>query len=278
MRVLRPYPRAAALAAAALLLSCRPADTGDSANVVTNNQSAETPALPIAEPPIDRETLLIAAMRAASAQATGRDDSEAQRLLEGKRFEVRVRFGCRPDDQEGQAFAVRFDEQRRTLRLSAAPDLTAEEPLTARIAGEEVATVEGFWLRRPWLLAAACPAAPAQPEGDEPPAEATEPREPPAYARIGIAQFFREGDARTFQRRQRPYESTKTLAEGENPSAEGYNLVLSGRLRRLPNRRVISCAAASFDGPPDCIISVVFDRVWFERPDSRDIIAQWSRG
>lgn len=277
MRLLRATTCAAALAAA-LLLSCRPVESGDPVNVATNGQKAEGPALPIAEPPMDREAVLIAAIRAASAQAIGRDDSEAQRALEGKRFEVRLRFGCEAERLEGESYAVRFDEQRRTLRLTAAPDLTAAEPLTARIAGEEVATVEGFWLRRPWLLKADCPAPPPQPEGDQPPTPGSEVPDPPVYARIGIAQFFREGDARVFQRRQRPYESTTTMAEGESPSAEGYNLVLSGRLRRLPNRRIISCAAASPDRPPDCIISVVFDRVWLERPDSREMIAEWSRG
>ena len=95
--------------------------------------------------------------------------------------------------------------------------------------------------------------------------------------RVGIAQFFTKADSRTGRRDQRAYETTKVLAEGERPSPEGYNFVLSGRLRALPEGRVINCRAPSFDRPPDCVVSAEFDRVWIERPNSKAVVAEWSR-
>ena len=67
------------------------------------------------------------------------------------------------------------------------------------------------------------------------------------------------------------------LREGEQPSPEGYNLVLSGRLRQLPGGRVIACRLTNPDVPPDCILSVLFDRVWIERPETKAIVAEWSK-
>jgi hypothetical protein len=276
MRLMHLYRCAGMAVAAGLIISCQPVQTDDNAANVAED-GAEAPPRPIVEPPMDRQGLLIAAMRAASAQATGQDDIEAQRALGGRRFEVRIRFGCQPDPPLGQAVEFRFDEGRRTLQFRAAPDLTLREPLAAQIAGELVEVVEGFWIKRPWLLTAACPAAGAPVENAETEVEA-DATPPQVHARVGIAQFFGEGYARTFQRQQRPYEATKTLAEDEAPSAEGYNLVLSGRLRRLPNRRVITCSAESPDLPPDCIVSAVIERLWIERPDSGDMVAEWGRG
>ena len=120
----------------------------------------------------------------------------------------------------------------------------------------------------------------------QPPAEGEEQQETPAaepaatiaQPRIGIAQFFTKGEARTQRRDERAYEATRTLAEDEAPSREGYDLILSGRLKRLPDGRVIACAVSDRDSPPACVISVQFDRVWIERPDSREMLAEWGSG
>ena len=92
---------------------------------------------------------------------------------------------------------------------------------------------------------------------------------------MGVAQFFTKTDPRTGRRDHRPYEATETLGEGKRPSAEGYNLVLSGRLRAQPLGRVISCHATDVDAPPQCIVSADFDRVWIENPRSKEILANW---
>ena len=279
--------RVAILVCAALLASCGPdKPQGDTPEAVPN-ASREGSTLPVAEPPLDRERLLLAAFRAASAFAAGADDSAAQRQLDGKRFELRFRFGCGEADSQDDSRGWRFDESERTLRLRVTSDLSERDPAVAQIASKEFEGVEGLWLRRPWLLPATCPRKPAaSPTAEQasPVAEevgrevedATAPAATPGGRRVGVAQFFTATDPRTARRRQRPFEVTKVLEEGQGPSAQGYDFIMSGRLRALPDRRVIVCSVGGPDLPPDCIVSVHVDRSWIERPDTKELIAEWS--
>ena len=283
--------------AALLVASCERGAQDDGAARVTEN-AVTFPRLPVAEPPLDRAAILLAVGQAASSSGLGLNDAAQQRRLDGKRFEFRIRFGCEgsAELQPGQRFSVAFDAAERTLRLRATPDLTIKDPRVAPFADETVEAVEGFWVRRPWLLAAKCPrvagTAPQPVEAvttetnvtgvaaEE--AKATEPRFGPLSPaspapKVGIAQFFTKTDARTGRRDSRAYETTQVLDEDDKPSDEGYNLVLSGRFRRLPGGRVIACRLTNPDVPPDCILSVLFDRVWIERPETKAIVAEWSK-
>lgn len=281
---------AAVLGVALFTTACQGPSDNENALGETFNEVSQSPSLPVAEPPMDRGTLLQAVARAASATALGQDDANAQRRLDGRRFEVRIRFGCatgvQPPAGDGP-FKVRFDEEDRTLRVRAAPDLTHKDPAVAPLASQPIEAVEGFWMRRPWLLADGCPVVSSSQrttEGehatDLPPllerGAFGEIAQPSGHSlRVGIAQFFTEADSRTGRREERAYEATKVLAEGEQPSSEGYNLVLSGRLRRLPGGRVISCRVASAAAPPECVVSAEFDRVRIENPGTQNIFAEW---
>ena len=285
---------AAVVGAALSITACQGPTDEQNALDGALNEVSKRPSLPVAEPPMDRRTLLEAVARAASATALGQDDANAQRRLDGKRFEVRIRFGCATGVQsppDGDApFKVRFDEEDRTLRVRAAPDLTRKDPAVAPLASQSIESVEGFWMRRPWLLADGCPVssssrrpAEGEPATDVPPLQdvergtAGDVARPAAYRlRVGIAQFFTEANSRTGRREERAYETSKVLAESEQPSAEGYNLVLSGRLRRLSGGRVISCRLANADAPPECVVSAEFDRVRIEVPSTKYVLAEWS--
>jgi len=271
----------------------------ETSNVMT------VPSIPVVAPGMGRAALLQAVAQAASAEAGGLDDGEVQRKLDGQQFEVRLRFGCRgPTDSAAaktKTLSWRFDEKDRTLRLRATPDLSRDQPLPGLVAADAFEAVEGFWIPRPWLLQPGCPvvpapvpvqmpqtakppkspAAPKAVEGTKPPTEADSASSAPAATvqhRVGIAQFFSETDSRTLRRDGRPYEATKSLAEGQAPSPQGYDLVLSGRLKRLPDGRVIACRVEQAEQPPQCIVSADFDRVWIERPDTKETIAEWSAG
>jgi hypothetical protein len=54
---------------------------------------------------------------------------------------------------------------------------------------------------------------------------------------------------------------------------QGLSLVVSGRLKPLPDERAIRCAA--IDSPPVCIISSVIDRVAIEDPVRKATLAEW---
>ncbi len=232
---------------------------------------------------LDRAAIFAAVAQAASAHAAGEDNSAAQRAHDGRQFELRIRFGCK-----GPSTALReqwlgwsFDEETRTLRVRARPTLAGEDPLVQELGGSAFEAVEGFWIPRPWLLQALCPAAaavkPAPP--DEVALEDAKVEEPlPRWPRIGIAQFFSETDPRTGRRAMRPYEAVKTLDPGVPIASQGFDLVLSGRLKALPDNRVIACITKGAQSPPDCIISADFDRVWIQAPGSAEVIAEWSTG
>ena len=260
-----------ALAAATVLVAgCQ---QSEDRQPIANAPEPEAPAprLPTVEQPMDRTGLLEAVAAATSAAALGHPDGDAQRKLDGKTFEVRIRFGCAAPSQGGGTagpFGVSFDGDSRTLKVRAAPDLTMDNPNVAQLAGAGVEAVEGFWMRRPWLLSDGCPIAVAAP--------VTTDEVPPSGQRIGLAEFFGATDSRTGRRKDRAYEATSILPAGEQPSREGYNLVLSGRLKMRESGSVVTCRIAGRDVAPECIVSAAFDHVWIEHPQSRAVIAEWT--
>ena len=285
-----------AIASALAVGACRAPSENEASPSIAANAESPTPPLPIADRPIDRAGLLAAVARVASATAMALDDLEQQQGLDGKTFELRIRFGCpgaATEPTEATPFTIRYDEEKRTLRVRAAPDLTLSDPPIAAVAGPSVEAVEGFWLYRPWLLADGCPAVPlprttssatvSNATETETAAEAeteqvSRTRSPSRpQPRVGVAQFYTDTDPRTERRDERAYETTKVLGAGELPSAQGYNLVLSGRLRRPPQGKVITCRVISPDTPPECVVSVSIDRVRIERPNGGMEIAEWSR-
>jgi len=237
--------------------------------------------LPVIEPPFNRSRILMTVARAASAHSAGLDDADFQRMLDGKQFEVRLRFGCDGQGPLGD-HGWSIDPDGRTLRLRVVPTLSLDDEVIGIVAEDGVEAAEGFWLARPWLLQAACPAgqpvvealpkqgADAEDNAGPPPAEEI------AIPRIGIAQFFRAEDSRTGQRIGRPFEAVIQLEEGQRVGSQGFDLILSGRLRSRTDGRVILCEGAGRDRPPDCVVSAAIDRVRIENPGNKATLAEWS--
>jgi hypothetical protein len=211
------------------------------------------------------------------------DDVAAQRQLDGRQFQFRIRFGCRgpSDDLPEQWLGWSQDLESGTLRVRAKPTLSGEDPLVRELGADRFEAVEGFWIPHPWLLQAVCPAAAAvqAAPSDEVAMENAKVAEPnPRWPRIGIAQFYAETDPRTGRRSMRAYEAVKTTKPSEPAGSQGFDLVLSGRMKTLPDKRVIACSARGAQSPPDCIISADFDRVWIEAPGTDQVIAEWTSG
>ena len=236
--------------------------------------------------------MLAAVAQAASSAASATPLPAELRRLDGRQFEVRIRFGCRgPSSGNGTTWLNwSYEAGSRTIRVSARPTISADEPLVATIGGEGFEAAEGFWIPRPWLLQPVCPAtATVQTPADQEPEQAGTPSsreaaakdeaEPlPARQRVGIAQFFTDSNSRTGRRDSRPYQAVHTLEEGQAIGSQGFNLVLSGRLRARPGGDVIGCRATQPDMPPDCIVSAEFQRVWIEQPETGKVIADWGAG
>jgi len=224
---------------------------------------------------MSREQLLVATLRAASAFAAGTDDTELQKSLANKDYEFRIRFGCDGPDKAAtdDPFGWTYDAKTRALKVRATPALSPKDAPVKALAGEAFENVEGFWLRRPWLLAPVCPKADEDTAADE----TTETPEVPVSQSIGIAQFFTETGPRTMRRSGRPYEATKKL-ESDQPPSGGFDLVLTGRLVALPDGRVIACTRSRAGERPACLISVEFGKVSIERADTHEQLAQWGSG
>lgn len=260
------------LGSALLVNACRVQAPAGNEAAAAHNATAPAPpsaqpVLPTPAPPLDREALLLAVIKARSAAAAGSDDKAAQDALDGARFQLRIAIGCRigSPDQPAANFGATFDAGKRRVSLSAAPDLSLEDAAVAALAGDKFESAEGFWIPDPWLLAPACLAG-----GAAQPA--------PVDRSVGIAQFYTKADSRLERRDGRAYEAREELAEGTEPPQPGsWQLVVTGRLRRLEGGAVISCRPAADRPMPSCIVSVELEQVAIEKSDGKRL-AEWGRG
>lgn len=273
--MVRPISSLIALPLALLVASCRdeaPAKSAEPKPVAKPTR----PALPAPEPVLARAGLLDAVGLAASAAAAGTDDRSVQRPLDGRQFEIAIRFGCEgpATGPEQAALGWTADQEKGALRIWATPTVALSDPLVTALGGEAAEAVEGFWIPRPWLRDAQCPVL-RQPAASGEDAASSTPRA--QGQRIGIAQYFTEEDPRIGRRKARAYDAVVPIGEGASGVAQGLTLVLSGRLRAR-NGRVVHCLANDPDRPPDCVVSAEFDRVQVLRPPTGEQIAEWTRG
>lgn len=268
---------------ATMIAACQPEQPpAPNADDPANETALQQRPLPIIEPPFGRARLLLTVARVASSHAQGLDDSDFQLALNGKRFEVRLRFGCDGQGPVREGYGYSIDPDGRTLRLRVVPTLSLRDATVRSVAGDDVEAAEGFWLSRPWLLDAVCPAGKAAAElADNRDAQVTpefsEQSSTPIVPvqRIGLVHFFTPADSRTRQRMDRPFEAVRKLEAGEKVGRNGFNLVLSGRLRARSDGRVILCEGSGRDRPPDCVVSTDVDRVWIEQPEDNAVLAEW---
>lgn len=206
---------------------------------------------------------LLSAMRAASA-AYARGDSAPAELaaLQGRRFAVKVAFGCGwPQTEDGRT-GYRLDPERETLKVTVVPQDWTSTPWAAALAnGREIEAAEGFWIRRPWLDDAACPTVVAK-TGAAPSPEVA-----------GLAQLFEAGGSRLIRRGARPYEVTRRIPQNAPPADGGFRLTIEGRIVEAGGRPV-RCLADHPDQRPACIVLVQFDRVAIETA-AGELLGEW---
>lgn len=237
----------------------------------------ETPAVvaPQPAPALDRAAFLSAAAAAAAAYAEGA--KPARDSLAGRSFSIVTAFGCSgpsPGTSAGADGRARWSwgEEQKTIRLSAEPgDWTGSALIATAEATPDWEAVEGFWVMRPWMAAAACPAVRRDPLLSGPPAASPE--------TVGLAAVHTSTSSRLTRRNGRPYVHV-VRGEGEaapTPSPGGYRLRLEGRLAAFPDGRAFRCRAAGPDQRPVCIAAAQLDRVAFETPDGA-VLSEWRPG
>ncbi|GLI98975.1 hypothetical protein Sbs19_27930 [Sphingobium sp. BS19] len=131
--------------------------------------------------------------------------------------------------------------------------------------------VEGFWIPRPWLASESCPNVRSDPLQTA--------KADAAPQTVGLAAIFEAGGSRIGRRNGRAYTFT-VRPEGDvplKPPAQGYRLVLEGRIASYPNNRAIRCRAAGPDQRPVCVVAAKLDRVAFETPEGK-MLSEWRPG
>lgn len=222
------------------------------------------PPLPLPDPPLSRADLIAAASRAGSAHATGEPAPAQNAELVGRRFILKIPFGCegaRPDDGVRSGAYWTHDTRQGAITLRAYPENWTTTPWVRELAGSAgVDAVEGFWIPRPWITSESCPRA-TQAQGEK---------------TVGLAMFFEPNSSRVLRRGSRPYEFTgKAPADGAPVAPEGFRLVLAGRITGFDGGEPVRCRDNPPQQRPVCLIAVAFDQVAFEDPATGETLAEW---
>ncbi|UZK66605.1 hypothetical protein [Sphingomonas sp. M1-B02] len=269
---------------ALVLAGCGEQPPEPKANVQTEAPPPPPRKLPAPDPVLSRGDLVGAASRAASAYAGG-ETSEGTDPLVGRTFSIKIAFGCSgpapapavsPDAPAvGGASGLAgwsWGRDNKSIELRMTPGDWAGSAL---IAGSGDApdweAVEGFWMPRPWLASDGCPNVRGDPLQTANTAAAPQ--------TLGLAAIFEAGSSRIGRRNGRAY--TFTIRPEDDaplaPPADGYRLILEGRIASYPDGRAIRCRAAGPDQRPVCVVATKLDRVAFEGAEGKTL-SEWRPG
>lgn len=248
-----------AIAAAFAASGCRRYDNNPTNDVAAAPARKPVVPLPAPEPKLDRQLLIVDTLQVLTAAALGTNDADAQKELNGREFEIRLRFGC-PGLPDDASRGWSYDEDKHVLRASISADLSAPKVPASDLLLQGYEGVAGFTIDRPLLLSTGCPSGEFGAMNESQPV-------------IAVAQLFTSEDSRV-QRPEQKYAITKALEPSAKPT-QGLDLVIAGRLNGLKDGRVIHCAGAA--GPPACIVSAKFDRVAIENPVDGSVLGEWSQ-
>lgn len=259
----RSRPGLVGVAAAILLSACTRSEPEPDAKPAAP-PTIVLPPPPLAEVPLNRSDIVQAVRGAASAYAAGAAYPEAVAKLAGRRFEVVAPFGCDGPAEDAHA-GYTADAARKTMTLTVRP-IRWTEGLWVRTFTDqaEVEALEGFWIRRPWLDGADCPAK-VPVTGDAAPSPET----------VGLVRVFEEGGSRLMRRGDRPYQITVKTSPEDTRAVPGFRLVMQGRIAQA-NGRPVRCRSRSPDQRPVCLVSVEFDRVAFQDAQG-EVLAEWRK-
>lgn len=231
-----------------------------------------TPALPAIQSPLARPALIAAAADAASAFAAGRLLPAEVAALGGREFELLLPFACPgPPPPEGAALGSDYDAEEEALRVRAEPvRWTPAEWLPPDPAAPEAVptaeAIEGFWIARPWIAEADCPAPSVAPAADVPSA--------PTEPTLGIAQIFGPESSRVGRRDGQPYRAVASVAPDALDLRQGLRLRLRGRVAARPSP-ILCKPGAGTDARPVCLIVASLDEVAVFNPSTQVTLATW---
>lgn len=232
---------------------------------------------PEPEPPaiqgmMGRADLIALAAAAADTGAAGRTPGPDIAEAAGRRFELRLPFGCNGPAGENSNAAMRwrYDSEDEALRIHVAPVAWTAQDWWGADAPPRIDAIEGFWIRRPWTSSEACPA-----DDVRPVATGVEPVTLPGQT-LALGQVF-SVDARGGRRDGEAYEAVVRVPEAELDTSQGFQLRISGRIARLPGSGPVRCRQpAGAEQRPICLVGAVVDEVAIVNPASGETLAIWN--
>lgn len=261
----------------------------------TTDAASET-ILPIPTPtwagPLARADLIALGALAADAAAAGLLPDVQLQQNQGRRFEIRLPFGCTGPAAEDDTAGWTYDEGSSTLRVFVTPQQWSAEDWLSPDAGDgSIEAIEGFWIERPWTSSESCPpsgaTAPATPaiDDDAPPpdpdGEAQDQVEPPpapaaAPPTLAIGQIYTAEGSRSGRRNGEPFRAVVRLAADQLDTSQGFRLRITGRLTSAADRIPAICRQTTPVQPPACLITAAIDEISIENPVSGSSLATWT--
>lgn len=219
-----------------------------------------------------RAGLIKIAAEGADALASGREPGKDVTDAAGRRFEIRLPFGCNGPAGEASNAAMRwrYDKDAEALRLHVAPVAWRAEEWWRNGAPASIEAIEGFWVARPWTSSEACPLSRA-----EPATTGAEPITLPGQT-LAIGQIFADGDARAARRDGKPYQSVLRVPESELEASQGFLVRLKGRLAGEPRGPVRCQQSAGPEQRPICLVAVELDEISIENGATQETLATWN--
>lgn len=229
-------------------------------------------AIPAPPPPLARADLLALAAQAADAAASGAPAPEGVSAAAGRRFVLRLPFGCAgPATGSGAALSFSHDAAKGVLKLRAQPVAWGADDWWPGAPPAGIEAIEGFWVPRPWSSAESCVGGATMPPGAEP---LTLPGQT-----LAIAQFLAPGSPRHMLREGRALEADIRVPPDFTAPTSGFRLRLTGRIGRVPGGEALRCIQpAGSEQRPICVIAAAFDDAAIENSETGETLTSWAIG
>lgn len=244
--------------------------------------SAPAPARAIEPQPLGvlgRSDLIGLAALASDAVAAGRAPGPEVGEAAGRRFELRLPFGCAGAASETSEAQMRwrYDEADEALRINVAPTVWAAAEWLPTPSLRGAGAVEGFWIARPWTSSEACPVA-----GEVSGATGAQPVTLPGQT-LAVGQILPTAATGTaggeVERERTVYDAVVRVPRGKLDASKGFRVRISGRIARREEADPVRCRQPL--GPeqqPICLVEVVTDEVAIENAASGETLATWNVG
>ena len=233
--------------------------------------------IPSDEPPreLGRADLITLANIAADDSAAKRATSPEVLKAKGRRFELRLPFGCNGAAAADSTAAMRwrYDPTEGVLRVHVAPNVWSASDWWTGAPPASVEAIEGFWIPRPWSSSDACP-----PADDDPEVSGAEPVTLSGQT-LALAQFSTAQAARQGRRDGQPLAASLRVPADQFDSSKGFRIRITGRIAGVPGGGPILCRQpGGARQRPICLVATEIGEIVLENAANGDVLATWRLG